>query len=181
MNKKEIEIQPIAENDILHFYHLIENNRNHLKKYFPKTLETITDFSSAEKFVIQKMMDAENKNSFYFTIKFDDKISGIITLRNLEWEIPKGEIGYFIDKKLQGNGIATIVVRKFLKFCFEELNFEKVYAKINKSNVGSIKTIEKNGFKKEGTLRNDFRDGNGNLLDSEYYSILKEEYCLKTG
>ena len=180
MEKKynEIVIELISKKYFVEFNKLIKENKKFIKNYFPKTIESNLNLSQTKKFIDAKIDDAKNKKGYFFIIIYEKKVIGSVGIRNIEWEIPKCELGYFIDENNQGKGIMTEVIKKVLKVCFIELEMEKVYVRTNKYNLGSIKAIENNGFVKEGTLMSDYRDSNNILLDSEFFSILREEYIL---
>jgi ribosomal-protein-serine acetyltransferase len=46
---------------------------------------------------------------------------GIIFIKNINWRIPEYELGYFIDKAYEGQGIMTKIIDKAFKYCFEKL------------------------------------------------------------
>lgn len=61
-----------------------------------------------------------------------------------------GVIGYWIGESYWGKGIMTAVLSKFTEYVFDELELERIIAKVFATNKGSIKVLEKVGFKKEG-------------------------------
>ncbi|TFF88091.1 MAG: N-acetyltransferase, partial [Promethearchaeota archaeon] len=67
------------------------------------------------------------------------------------------------------------VVKLFLRYCFEELNLNKVSAEIFNINERSYRCAEKAGMKLEGKLKDDaYIDGK--YYDSLCYSILEREW-----
>ncbi len=165
-------INQISLEDSKDFFNLIENNRNNFLRYFPVTINAITNFQSALKFIEDKVEKAKQKQGYYFAIRKEQKLVGIIILKDIDWNIPKSEIAYYLDKDEEGSGIMSKAIEWLVKYSFEELKLNKIYARINPTNIGSKKVIQKNGFEKEGTLKFDFRNGENLLTDSEYYGIL---------
>ncbi len=75
---------------------------------------------------------------------------GYVVLRPFEWDVRFNgvEIGYIIDKKSWGRGIASEAVEAVVDFAVKELKLNKMLALVNDENLASIKIIEKNRFKK---------------------------------
>lgn len=107
-------------------------------------------------------------------IKIRNKVIGIVSIKNIEWRVPKCEIAYFIDKDYQGRGIISYAISWITNQCFNESKMKKIYALVGENNLGSQTVLVKNGFKQEGLLINDYRDGNGNLINSIYFVKHKE-------
>jgi predicted acetyltransferase len=61
-----------------------------------------------------------------------------------------GHIGYVVVPEFRRRGYATLILREALKVARERLGIERVLVTCDDDNVGSIRTIEKNG----GVLEN---------------------------
>ena len=168
-------IRKIELTDTDNFFNLIEKNRIHLLTYFPITLKLTSDLWSTNKFIEDKITKFANKENFYFAVEIESKLIGAVSIKEIDWTVPKCEIAYFVDKDHQGKGITKKAVKWLTKFCFVELEMEKIYAKINPENFASKHVLERNGFVKEGTLKNDYRNGNNILTDSDYYGLLRQK------
>lgn len=96
---------------------------------------------------------------------FEDKdyvyYIGTLSLHRISWIDRRGEIGYIIGSKEHwGMGIATEAIGLITDYAFNRLNLNKVSAGVVDGNVGSIRALEKNGFKQYGTIPQDyFLDG----------------------
>lgn len=78
------------------------------------------------------------------TILFEDKIVGYI----MKFEdFGKAEIGYWIDRAYWGKGIATSALSIFIA----SLSERPLFAHVVKDNAGSLRVLEKCGFKIMGT------------------------------
>jgi len=74
-----------------------------------------------------------------------------------------------------GNGYVTEAVAAVLKFGFEELHLNKIYATFQSDNPASGKVMIKNGMIKEAEFVDDeFKDGK--FLTIVQYRITKHEY-----
>lgn len=82
---------------------------------------------------------------------------GTISLNSIEWINRKGEIGYMIgEKKYWGCGIATEAVELISNYALQRLNLHKVEAGVVEGNIGSVRVLEKNGFKQYGVIPQDY-------------------------
>ena len=89
-----------------------------------------------------------------------------------------GEIGYVINPKYKGQGIATEVSGRVIKFGFENLGLERIECKFIIENNASLRVMEKNRMTFEGVRRH------GMLIKGEYKdigvcSILREDFLKK--
>ena len=69
----------------------------------------------------------------------------------------------------------TEAVRLILKFGFGNLKLHRIYAKLFKENTGSVRVLEKCGFKLEGRMREE-RYRYGKWHDALKYGILESEF-----
>ena len=166
----------IEVNEFNQFYELIENNRKRLLDYFPNTAREISSPEKAKDHLEKCLVKRELKEQFLFGIYHSKHLIGYLNVKNIDWDVPKCELGYFIDFHQQGKGIMTAQIRHALLFSFENLEMEKIYLRIGQENIGSLKIAKRTGFKKEGLIRNDFRTATGELIDVAYYGITKEDF-----
>lgn len=74
-------------------------------------------------------------------------------------------------------GYMTEAFKEVIKFLFEEVGVETIYAEHLAANSSSGKVMLKSGMKYEGSLRNRLIDKNTNKpTDLESYSIIREDY-----
>ncbi len=60
------------------------------------------------------------------------------------------EVGYFVDEKHWGKGIATHIVKLLEEIAFDKMNAVRIEILCHPKNKASIRVAEKNGYKKEG-------------------------------
>ncbi|WP_291563923.1 MULTISPECIES: GNAT family N-acetyltransferase [unclassified Clostridium] len=107
--------------------------------------------------------------------KDTNKYIGDIGVFNFDKNHNRIEIGFKLKKEYWNKGIMTECIKKTLEFGFSDRNYNRIEALVDKRNIGCKKTLENNGFKLEGLLR-EYEFENGNYVDLEMYSILKREY-----
>jgi ribosomal-protein-serine acetyltransferase len=172
---EEIQVRLIEKEDFASLFEVIEKNRSRLLKYFPATSAAISDIEAAKKFVLLKLRQAAKREQLYFVVisKNTSKIIGSVILKNLDWNVPKGELAYFVDADYEGTGITSRAVKWLVQYAFDELKIEKLYIKCSPDNTGSKQVAIKNGFLKEGHMKREYRTGEGLLTDMERYGLLK--------
>ncbi|HAQ08416.1 MAG TPA: GNAT family N-acetyltransferase, partial [Bacillus bacterium] len=87
-------------------------------------------------------------------------------LHRINWEVPKFEIGYWIDTRHSGNGFMTEAAEGVSAFAFRELRARRVEIRVDFSNVKSRAVPERLGFTLEGILRNESITVEGKLSDT---------------
>lgn len=160
------------------FYKLIDKNRNHIGKTFPVTLANSDSLNKAKDFLAVSFDKEKNKEGFYFyarDFKTNDLI-GYLCVKTIDYRISKCELGYFADENFQGKGITSKMVSDVLEFCFNELMMNKVFICTSEVNFASQRIALKHNFKQEGILRDEFRNGDGELQNTVYFGLLKSEY-----
>jgi ribosomal-protein-serine acetyltransferase len=160
------------------FYKLIDKNKDHIKKTFPVTLANSDSLNKAEDFLAVSLDREMNKEGFHFyarDIKTNDLI-GYLCVKTIDYRISKCELGYFVDEDYQGKGITSKMVADALDFCFNKLMMNKVFICTSEVNLASQRIALKHNFKQEGILRDEFRNGDGELQNTVYFGLLKSEY-----
>ena len=79
------------------------------------------------------------------------------------------EIGYFLKRSAWGQGYATEVCKRLLRFAFQELPLNEVVASIDEDNVASKKVLKKSGLIDRGRTRCYGKD-------SPIYRITRDEW-----
>jgi len=85
------------------------------------------------------------------------------------------EIGYTIIPDKQGNGYCTEAVEIIVDYLFILKDIHRIQALTFEENIASERVLEKNGFKKEGVIRNIGYSG-GKIRNGVLYSIIREEW-----
>ncbi|QUG40022.1 GNAT family N-acetyltransferase [Psychrobacillus sp. INOP01] len=104
------------------------------------------------------------------------KLVGIIEAMDFNQKVNTLSIGYFLAEDSWDKGIATESVGILVKFLFEEVNVNRIQADVMLANEASKKVLLKNGFMKEGLLRQASLWSGKGVIDLEIYGILKEDY-----
>lgn len=121
----------------------------------------------------------ENNDSYKWLVveKESNCVIGSITAVKVDNRNKTIELGYCFGSKWWNKGFATEVLKRVIKFFFEDVKVETIYANHLASNPASGRVMQKAGMKYEGTLRNRMIDKNTNTpTNLETYSIIKDDY-----
>ncbi len=118
----------------------------------------------------------ENKGlRWVITLKDEDRYIGDVGFDDYKIQHNRAEVGYILGKEHWGKGIMTEALEAVLKYGFEEMKLNRVQALIDPRNRASLRVVEKQGFKYEGTLR-DFELEYGEYIDLEMHSLLARNF-----
>jgi ribosomal-protein-alanine N-acetyltransferase len=84
-------------------------------------------------------------------------------------------MGYCLDDAAWGQGFATEAAAALLRWAFDTLDLNRVQAAADTRNTASGRVLEKLGFVREGTLREDCIV-EGEVSDSWVYGLLRREW-----
>ena len=153
------------------FFNLIDSNRVRLEDFFAGTVSKTKTLKETINYC--KIIEQKIKDRAYFPFMITDvktnTFIGLVDVKNIDWNVPKAELGSFIDSGYEGKGITTKATALVVDYLIEEYHFKKLLCRANSKNLGSISVILKNGFLLEGTIRNDYRTTKGEIVDLNYY------------
>ncbi|MFC4557939.1 GNAT family N-acetyltransferase [Virgibacillus kekensis] len=105
--------------------------------------------------------------------KKDNKTLGTAILSNIDYKNGNAEIHIKLISDARGKGYGADTINTLIKYTFDELRLNCVYAHVNAYNIASQKLFERCGFVKEGVLRNRIYK-KGEYHDVIAFSIIKE-------
>ena len=168
LQEEKIILRPLYNSDAAVLTQLADNRKIwiNLRDRFPTpySLEDANAFiSSTEK----------EDPRVSFAIAYDTSFCGVIGLL-LQTDVYRktAEIGYWIGEPYWNKGIVTIAVKLLTNYAFDELGLIRVYAGIFDYNPGSMKVLQKNGYKQDGIFKKAiFKDGK--VFDEYRFSKIK--------
>lgn len=120
----------------------------------------------------------------YWMIYFEekDKVIGTIGLHNIDWRKGSAELTYGLSPNFWGMGFFSESLNLVVEWFFNLKNTNRLFLKTASINLGSINSVSKYGFKKEGILREFYLDNKTNIKwDAAIFSLLKTDYFDKNG
>ena len=167
-------LKPIDCNQL---YQFMLDNKERLNLFFPVTLEMNSSLEKTQEYISIKNKEIAEKTNFTFAIRDinNQRIVGLIIIKKLDWDKNQGEFAYCIGSEIEGKGTTSFAVKKMSNFAFENLGLKTLQIIAHKTNLGSVKVAENNGFVWQKILQNEFTPINGTPLDMELYELYNEK------
>jgi [ribosomal protein S5]-alanine N-acetyltransferase len=100
---------------------------------------------------------------------------GTCTLFNLELAHRRAEIGFAIRRSMWGRGLATDSLATVIAFAFGPLDLHRLEADADPGNERSLRVLERQGFRREGYLRERWQHL-GAVQDGVFLGLLRREW-----
>ncbi len=100
---------------------------------------------------------------------------GTCTLHRIEPEHRRAELGYILRRDHWGRGLASEALTALCNHAFGTLRLHRLEADIDPRNAGSIRLVERLGFKWEGHLRQRYFVAD-DIQDSAIYGLLATDW-----
>lgn len=105
----------------------------------------------------------------------DDSFIGWCSLNQWNPEYRSASLTYCFGQAVWGRGYATEAAGALLRWAFDTLDLNRVQTEADTRNLASARVLEKLGFVREGTLREDCVV-NGEVSDSWVYGLIRREW-----
>lgn len=118
----------------------------------------------------------DEDRGYAFAVLLESRLIGRVAISNVvrgAWQ--SATLGYWIDGRLHGRGMATEAVQGVLAAVFGPLELHRVQAAIMPRNGASLRVIEKVGFHYEGYAPY-YLNINGCWEDHKIFSLTREGY-----
>ena len=157
-------------------YQAMQASLNELKEWMPwaHREQTEEDVEANMREAHAKFLTREDLRLHIFNRETGEFI-GSSGLHRINWDIPKVEIGYWIDTRFSGKGYITEAAEAIAKFAITELKAKRVEIRCDSNNTKSRAIPERLGFTLEGILKNDQISANGKeLRDTCVYAKISQ-------
>jgi RimJ/RimL family protein N-acetyltransferase len=141
-------------------------NDNEVTRYleagkFPSSPETLHKY-------LEHFQNSKTDLVFAIVDRETDQHIGNVTLNRINWIHRTADTGLMIGRKeFWGRGYAFEAWHLLVEYAFQRLGLRKIIAGAVADNIASIVTLEKLGFKIEGTFRKEY------LMDGEYQDAMR--------
>jgi len=133
--------------DAKRFFEILNNPR------FLFWSEKPASIKDEESFIRKNILQAKKKFTYSYTILLGKKVVGGCGIKIDQHRRHIGELGFFVDEKYWGKGIATVATQEMEKLAFEKLNLFRLVVLMNPKNLASEKVAIKCGYTKEGLMK----------------------------
>lgn len=149
----------------------------HVQRYNGPVYESLEDARASIQETYTELEKQEGI-SWAVTLKQEDRAIGHFGFHSWNQYHRRAEVGYDLARAYWGQRIASEALRAILRFGFERLNLNHIYAGTIADNHESVRLLENIGFHRDGTRRKFSWEDDGTFHDSAMYSLLQEEYAI---
>ena len=175
---ERILIRPPRPGDGAAVFEAVEESRAEISPWLPwveKTLTVSDSEETARRFAARWLLREDLMVGIWD--KSTGRYLGGSGLHRIKWAVPSFEIGYWLRTSAWGQGYVTEAVQVLCRFAFETLGANRVEILCDAKNTRSAAAPIRLGFVQEALLRNDVRDGAGELRDTLIFALTPGDYA----
>jgi ribosomal-protein-serine acetyltransferase len=146
-------------------FKLMDQDREHLRQWLPFVDKTHTEDDTLC-FIRSTLEQFAANNGLTAGIWTGGQFCGVLGTLKIDWLNRRVEIGYWLGKSFQGQGMVTDCCRTLINHLFNELDLHRVEIQCAVGNARSAAVPHRLGFTLEGTRRQ------AHLLNGEYQDLL---------
>ncbi|MEO3768639.1 GNAT family protein [Streptomyces sp. B8F3] len=173
LHTARLHLRPFTEADADHLFAL--HSSTHVMRYWDSP--PWTERARAERFLARcrEMADEGTGARVAVDRASDGAFVGWCGLTSFDPDYRSASLGYCLDPPMWGHGYATEAAHALLRWAFDTLDLNRVQAEADTRNAASGRVLEKVGFVREGTLREDCVV-NGEVSDSWVFGLIRREW-----
>lgn len=173
---KKVSLRPLEKEDI---YKIVEwRNQEGVRTNFLDSglLSKYAQEAWYEQYQKHFQQYQKYNDRLIFAIEAENQYIGITWLYDINHRNQNATIGMLIgDKNFWGKGYGTDAIWALTRYAFDEMNLRRINGYIVEYNKGSLRMVEKNGYKVEGCMRKAYY-AHSQFWDVKVVGILKEEF-----
>jgi ribosomal-protein-serine acetyltransferase len=167
-------LRPLAEADAGPLYVVIDKNRAHLRRWLP-WLDGTRSRDDIHAFRLRVAAQENEGVGMTRVIERDRALCGIIGFNHIDLLNKKAELGYWLDKQQEGQGLCYRGCQQLASHGFGEIGLNRIAIAAAVGNRRSRGVAERLGFSFEGVLR-DSEWLYDHYVDHTVYSMLRREW-----
>ncbi|MEU6765735.1 GNAT family protein [Streptomyces sp. NPDC046853] len=173
LHTARLRLRPFADADANALYPL--HSSPHVMRFWDSP--PWTEQARAEQFIARcrKLADEGTGARVAIDRASDGAFVGWCALTRWDPDFRSASLGYCLDDATWGQGYATEAAHALLRWAFDTLDLNRVQAEADTRNVASARVLEKVGFVREGTLREECIV-NGEVSDTWVFGLLRREW-----
>jgi RimJ/RimL family protein N-acetyltransferase len=135
------------------------------------------DISESESLIAdtQTQFSARTMLEWGAALATTNEVIGTCTLLNIDISHRRAEIGYAFAREFWGRGYASETVELAIAFAFGPMDLHRIEADVHPDNAGSLRLLEKQGFRREGYLRERWHHM-GRIEDGVFLGLLRPDW-----
>lgn len=158
------------------FSNLIQRNTKFLRKWIGFAWKANTPEISFRKCYKSSLLWAELKEADYNIFLKNGELIGQINMKDVNYKVASGEIGYYMGQEYTGKGYMTEAIHA-LEAEFFKRGMNRIQICTDKNNIPSNNLAKRCGYKLDGIMRDNSLSASGKTKRSTaIYSKLKSEW-----
>lgn len=137
---------------------------------FPYTVENAVNFINSCHRDFKSLKAVNFAIQYKYNPEAVNRLVGTISLKNIDSDNKKANMGYWIGEQYWGNGIATESVELVINYAFSVLGLEEICTFVYSENKASIRVLEKNGMTKKEEV-NEYNKMSGRYKNTIKFAI----------
>ena len=153
MDTSAVTLAPLQLDDVDAMAEMTDRNREDLAEVSPS--DASADGVDGMRRRIERVLaEVDGGQRVYWTIRVDGVIAGDIVLSHIQrGALQRANLGYMVDNRHRGRGVATTAARLAVERAFGEVGLHRVEAGTKLDNVASQRVLERVGFTRVGVQR----------------------------
>ncbi len=123
---------------------------------------------------------ARTELNWAFFLGETEELAGVGGIHNVDWRVPRGEIGYWVRTRLAGRGLVREAVEALTRLGFGHLGLARIEIRCDPRNERSAHVARAAGYQLEATLRCESRGLEGGLRDTLVFARVASSEPLPT-
>ena len=174
-----IRLRPLTIADAPEMLELRRRNAEFLAPREPRRSADYLTLATQESELREVAANRVSDRGYAFGIVLGEELIGRIALNNIvRGAFHNAYVGYFVGQDHNGRGFATEAARVLAVHAFDDLGLHRLQAAVMLDNHGSMRVLEKAGFRREGIARR-YLQIDGAWVDHVLFALTCEE--LSTG
>jgi ribosomal-protein-serine acetyltransferase len=171
--RADLELRLLDEKHAPAVFALVDQDRHYLREWLAWVDATETEEDTLA-FIRATRERFASKGEISAGVWFQDRFAGVIATSPMDLLNRNADIGYWLGKSFQGQGIMTEACRALVRHALTEMEMNRVVIRCATGNLRSRAIPARLGFTHEATLR-EAQLLHGTYHDVEVWSMLRKE------
>lgn len=167
-----------CEDDLASYFAAWFETFDHIKPWFgawAREAPTIDKVAASIKEALAEWNDRKSLTYLCFD-KETGELVGRAFFSRLDWDVPKGMLGYWVRKNYQRSGVGSEMTQALVQAAFNDMKFNRLELYVDPRNNPAVKFAERIGFLYEGRIRNYSLDNFGVMRDYLVYAMTPQDF-----
>jgi len=170
-------LRPLTEQDDVPLYLAVDRNRAHLRRFLP-WLDSMRAPSDIQSFRGRTSSQEREGAGLVRVLDHAGGLSGVVGFNCIDQFNRRAELGYWVDRGIEGRGLCRRACTQLIRYAFEELDLNRISIAAAVENRRSRALAERMGFSLEG-VRREAEWLYDHYVDHAMYGLLRREWGPK--